>query len=120
VPEDIVLTLEENGYSVDMAGPEGFGKFHEHRRLVAMYRKDNPQNGHVILIYEFDKGVFDAAGAFKQVGDILWSGPPGIQPGSRVADSETIDSRPAMSMLSGIRICPSLKKQEAPIYRMVE
>ena len=73
VPEEIVLTLEENGYSVDIAGPEGFGKFHEHRRLVAMYRKDNPQNGHVILIYEFDKGVFDAAGVFKQVGDILWS-----------------------------------------------
>lgn len=73
VPEDIVLTLEENGYSVDIAGPEGFGKFHEHRRLVAMYRKDNPQNGHVILIYEFDKGVFDAAGVFKQVGDILFS-----------------------------------------------
>ena len=73
VPEEIVLTLEENGYSVDIAGPEGFGKFHEHHRLVAMFRKDNPQNGHVVLIYAFDRGVFDAAGVFKEVGDILWS-----------------------------------------------
>ena len=73
VPEEIVLTLEENGYSVDIAGPEGFGKFHEHHRLVAMYRKDDPTNGHVILIYAFDKGVFDAAGVFKEVSHILWS-----------------------------------------------
>ncbi len=72
-PEDIVLTLEENGYGVDEAGPEGFGKFHEHHRLLAIYRKDEPTNGHVILIYAFDKGVFDAAGVFKEVGDILWS-----------------------------------------------
>ena len=73
VPEEIVLTLEENGYCVDIAGPEGFGKFHEHHRLVAMYRKDDPTNGHVILIYAFDKGVFDAAGVFKEVSHILWS-----------------------------------------------
>jgi len=73
VPEDIVLTLEENGYSVEIAGPEGFGKFHESHRLVAMFCKDNPQSGHVVLIYAFDKGVFDAAGVFKQVSDILWS-----------------------------------------------
>jgi hypothetical protein len=73
VPEEIILTLEENGYIVDEAGPEGFGKFHEHHRLVAMYRKDDPQNGHVILIYAFDKGVFDAAGVFKEVSHILWS-----------------------------------------------
>jgi len=73
VPEEIALTLEENGYTVDIAGPEGFGKFHEHHRLVAMYRKDDPTNGHVILIYAFDKGVFDAAGVFKEVSHILWS-----------------------------------------------
>lgn len=73
VPEEIALTLEENGYTVDIAGREGFGKFHEHHRLVAMYRKDDPTNGHVILIYAFDKGVFDAAGVFKEVSHILWS-----------------------------------------------
>jgi hypothetical protein len=54
-------------------GPEGFGKFHEHHRLVAMYRKDDLTNGHVILIYAFDKGVFDAEGVFKEVSHILWS-----------------------------------------------
>lgn len=73
VPEEIILTLEENGHTVDIAGPEGLGKFHEHHRLVAMYRKDDPKNGHVILIYAFDKGVFDAAGVFKEVSHILWS-----------------------------------------------
>jgi len=73
VPEEIALTLEENGYTVDIAGPEGFGKFHEHHRLVAMYRKDDPTNGHVILIYACDRGVFDAAGVFKEVSHILWS-----------------------------------------------
>jgi hypothetical protein len=80
-PKDIVLTLEENGYTVDEAGPEGFGRFHEHRRLVAMYRKDDPTSGHVILIYEFDKGVFDAAGVFKEVSHILWSGRLGYDRG---------------------------------------
>lgn len=82
VPEEIVLTLEENGYTVDIAGPEGFGKFHENDRLVTMFRKDSPQNGHVVLIYAFDKGVFDAAGVFKQVSNILWSDQLGYNRGT--------------------------------------
>jgi hypothetical protein len=73
IQENIVKTLEENGYTVDIAGPEGFGKFHEYRRLVTMFRKDDPNDGHVVLIYENDSAIFDASGVFKRVADILWS-----------------------------------------------
>jgi hypothetical protein len=71
--EDIVKTLEENEYGVDVAGPEGFGRFYDYRRIVSMFRKDNPQQGHVVLVYEHDTGIFDASGVFKKVGDIIWS-----------------------------------------------
>jgi hypothetical protein len=73
VQEDIVSTLEDNGYTVEIAGPAGFGKFHDYRRLVSMFQKSDPQSGHVVLIYENDKDIFDAAGVFKKVGDVVWS-----------------------------------------------
>lgn len=73
VLEDIITTLEEHDYRVDLAGPEGFGRFHDYRRLVLMYRKDDPAQGHAVLIYENDTGIFDASGFFKKVGDIVWS-----------------------------------------------
>jgi len=73
IQEDIVKTLEENGYTVDIAGPEGFGIFRDSRRLVSMFRKDDPTKGHVVLMYENDQGIFDSSGIFKQVGDIVWS-----------------------------------------------
>jgi hypothetical protein len=40
VLDDIVKTLDENGYVVDMAGPDGFGKFRDFRRFVTMTRKN--------------------------------------------------------------------------------
>jgi hypothetical protein len=73
IPEHIVITLEENGYTVEVAGPEGFGKFHDYRRLVTMFRKSDPKDEHVVLIYENDSAMFDASGFFKTVGDIVWS-----------------------------------------------
>ena len=73
VQEHIVKTLEENGYTVDIAGPEGFGRFRDSRRLVEMFQKGDPTKGHVVLIYEHDQAIFDSSGVFKQVGDIVWS-----------------------------------------------
>lgn len=73
IREQVVETLEENGYKVDVRGPEGFGEFYNHRRLVFMFRKDDQTKGHVVLVYENDKGIFDSSKRFKQVGDILWA-----------------------------------------------
>lgn len=73
VLEDIVKTLEENGYTVDRVGPEGFGRFRDSRRLVSMFRKDDQTKGHVVLVYEHDQAIFDSSHVFKQVGDIVWS-----------------------------------------------
>jgi hypothetical protein len=73
VLEHIVETLKENGYAVDITGPEGFGRFRGFRRLVSMLRKDDPTKGHVVLIYEHDQAIFDSSGVFKRVGDIVWS-----------------------------------------------
>jgi hypothetical protein len=73
IREQVVETLEENGYKVDALGPEGFGKFHDHRRLVFMFRKSDTTKGHVVLVYENDKEIFDSSKYFKQVGDLLWA-----------------------------------------------
>jgi hypothetical protein len=72
IQEDAVKTLEENGYRVQIFGPEGFS-YRDSRRLVTMIQKDNQKKGHVVLIYENDKGMFDSNGVFKNVGDLLFS-----------------------------------------------
>jgi hypothetical protein len=82
--DDIVNTLRENEYEVEVAGPEGFGRFRDYRRLVLMFQKRNPNRGHVVLVYQNDEAVFDAAGVFKQVGDIVWSDTLGYNRGSVV------------------------------------
>jgi hypothetical protein len=79
--EDATKTLEENGYKVDVFGPNGFG-YRESRRLVTMVRKDDPKSGHAVLIFENDQGLFDSDGIFKQVGDLLFSNNLGYDMGS--------------------------------------
>jgi hypothetical protein len=81
IQEDVVKTLEEKSYTVDVAGPNGFGQFHEYRRLVVMFQKKDPKNGHVVLIYENNSGIFDASGVFKKVSDILFTGTLGYDRG---------------------------------------
>lgn len=82
--DDIVTTLQENGYRVQLAGPEGFGQFREYRRMISMFLKKDPTQGHVVLVYENDSDIFDAAGVFKRVGDIVWSDTLGYNRGSVV------------------------------------
>jgi hypothetical protein len=84
VLEDIVTTLQENGYRVELAGPEGFGKFRHYRRMVSMFLKRDPTQGHVVVVYEDDSDIFDAAGVFKRVEDIVWSDTLGYNRGSVV------------------------------------
>lgn len=84
IQDDVFKTLEENGYVVHVAGPEGFGLFHDYRRLVFMFKKDAPHEGHVVLIYENDNRIFDSSGTFKKVGDILFTGTLGYNRGSVV------------------------------------
>jgi hypothetical protein len=81
VPDDILQVLTDNGYLVETAGPEGFGRFRDFRRLVTMFRKDDPASGHVVLIYEYDQDIFDASGRFKKVGDIIVSSQIGYNRG---------------------------------------
>ena len=81
VPDDILQVLTDNGYIVETAGPEGFGRFRDFRRLVTMFRKDNPASGHVVLIYEDDRDIFDASGRFKKVSDIIVSSQIGYNRG---------------------------------------
>jgi len=73
IQDHVIATLEERGFAVYAAGPEGFGRFRDYRRLVSMFRKNDPNKGHVVLIYENDEGIFDAAGVFKKVSDIVFS-----------------------------------------------
>lgn len=73
IKEQVVKTLEENGYTVNARGPEGFGEFHSQRRLVFMSQKKDQTKGHVVLVYENDSGIFDSSKRFKQVGDLLWA-----------------------------------------------
>ncbi|HEV2487615.1 MAG TPA: hypothetical protein VGT08_18990 [Terracidiphilus sp.] len=81
VPDDIMQVLTDNEYLVETAGPEGFGRFRDFRRLVTMFRKDDPASGHVVLIYEDDRDIFDASGRFKKVGDIIVSSQIGYNRG---------------------------------------
>ena len=81
VPDDILKVLTDNGYFVETTGPEGFGRFRDFRRLVTMFRKDDPASGHVVLIYEDDRDIFDASGRFKKVGDIIVSSEIGYNRG---------------------------------------
>lgn len=81
IPDDILQVLTDNGYLIETAGPEGFGRFRDFRRLVTMFRKDDPANGHVVLIYEEDRDIFDASGRFKKVGDIIISSTIGYDRG---------------------------------------
>jgi hypothetical protein len=74
IKEHIIATVEEHGYTVTIAGPEGFGMFRDFRRLVSMYQKTDPTKGHVVLIYEDDGAIFDSSGVFKKVSDIVMSG----------------------------------------------
>jgi hypothetical protein len=82
VKEQVVKTLEAKGYRVEERGPEGFGEFHAHRRLVFMFQKKDQTKGHVVLVYEENKDIFDSSKRFKQVGDILWADTLGYKLGS--------------------------------------
>jgi hypothetical protein len=73
IQADAIKTIEENGYSVHVFGPEGFG-YRENRRIVTMIEKNDHTKGHAVLVYENDEGIFDSAGVFKKVGDILFTG----------------------------------------------
>ncbi len=70
VKEDVIHTLEDNGYKVHSVGPEGFG-YREQRRLVFMKRIAADGSGHVILIYENDESIFDTDSKFKKMADLL-------------------------------------------------
>jgi hypothetical protein len=64
-----------------MLCPEGFG-YRESGLLVTMFRKEDPESGHVVLIYENDEDVFDYNGVFKKVADLIVSGIWGYARGS--------------------------------------
>jgi hypothetical protein len=49
--DDVFKTLEENGYTVHVAGPEGLGQFYNHRRLVFMFTKEDSRKGRTRGIY---------------------------------------------------------------------
>jgi hypothetical protein len=70
VKEDVIYTLRANGYEVNAAGPNGFG-YGEERRLVFMRRIARDGSGHVVLIYEDDKSVFDTNNKFRKPADFL-------------------------------------------------
>ena len=99
IKEHIITTIEEHGYTATIAGPEGFGRFRDFRRLVSMFQKTDPAKGHVVLIYEDDRAIFDSSGVFKKVSDIVMSGIWGYDRGfvlrivknpvELVADAET-------------------------------
>jgi hypothetical protein len=81
IQDDVVKTLEENGYKARVSGPEGFAKFRDHRRLVTMFRKDDPESVHVVLIYENDERLFDPDGLFNEVRDLLFPSALGYEKG---------------------------------------
>jgi hypothetical protein len=64
--------LKENGYELCNCGPDGFG-YRERRRLVTMKEIANQNNGHVVLVYENDSGIFDSSSKFKDVSQLLWA-----------------------------------------------
>jgi len=66
---DVIKVLELNGYQITEY--EAIGLCPNRRRLVTLHRMADPNDGHMILVYEDNETVFDSSGKFKKIAHFI-------------------------------------------------